>query len=112
MRRGILLDLSFEAYGCPAWAISARRLVESSVSEAQESAANPMTVEQIMERVKALPKDEFYALQHWFLSYDNDLWDWEMEEDAANGRLDFLLNDSKANSNSPGKTGGSSRGLR
>lgn len=93
--RGVLLDISFEAHGCPAWAISARRVAEGGVSEAKESLPYPMTAGQIVAQAKALPKVEFYALLHWFLSYDNDLWDWEMEQDAAAGRLDLLLKDSE-----------------
>ena len=91
LRRGILLDLSVEANGGPAWPDSPRSGASGTRSRASGAAVLSKTAKQLQERCLALPKDEFYALQYWFLAFDNDLWDRQMEEDAAAGKLDFLL---------------------
>ena len=90
IRHGVLLDISFAIFGWPTWAVSTYGTTEGSDFEAQ-AAVNPLTAGQIMERCRALQKDDFHALLYWFLDYDNDFWDRQMEEDAAAGRLDFLL---------------------
>ena len=48
------------------------------------------TVEQIEQAVKTLTSDELIAFREWFADYDAALWDREIEEDAAAGRLDEL----------------------
>jgi hypothetical protein len=48
------------------------------------------TVEEIEKAIAALPKDEFWKLTDRLVDRRNDVWDKEMEEDSASGRLDFL----------------------
>ena len=50
-----------------------------------------MTVEELQRAILALPADDFRRFRHWFLEYHNELWDREIEEDSAAGKLDFLL---------------------
>ncbi len=89
IRRGVLLDLSYEMYGGPAWTSSARTGATDAQSKTQVTAVKPKTARQIRKGCKALPEDEFRALLYWFLSYDNDLWDRQMEEDAAAGKWEM-----------------------
>ena len=49
-----------------------------------------MSVTKLKQAILALPKDDYYALLHWFVEYDNELWDRQMEEDAEAGKLEFL----------------------
>ena len=95
MRRGVLLDLSLETHGDPAWIAPAQAQASGARSKAQATAVKPKTARQLRERCKALPRDEFYALLYWFLSYDNDLWDRQMEEDAANGKWEVWARDAR-----------------
>ena len=88
MRRGVLLDLSYETHGGPAWTSSGRAGAADAQSKAQATAVKPKTVRQIREGCKALPVEEFRALLYWFLAYDNDFWDRQMGEDAAAGKWD------------------------
>lgn len=47
-------------------------------------------VEQIEQQVAALTDAELTAFRAWFAEYDAEQWDRQIEEDAANGRLDGL----------------------
>ncbi len=48
------------------------------------------TVEQITGAVKRLPKKELARFRRWFAEYDAAVWDRQLEEDVAAGRLDAL----------------------
>ena len=48
------------------------------------------TVEQIRGAVRKLPKRELARFRKWFIEYDAALWDRELEQDVAEGRLDSL----------------------
>jgi len=47
-------------------------------------------VEKIEEEIRALTPAERSALRAWFQAYEADLWDKQIETDAAAGRLDGL----------------------
>ncbi len=48
-----------------------------------------MTKLEILEReVQALSPEELAAFRSWFAEYDWAVWDRELEEDVAGGRLD------------------------
>ena len=48
------------------------------------------TVEQIRGAVKRLPKRDLARFRKWFADYDASVWDRQLQEDAAAGRLDRL----------------------
>jgi len=47
-------------------------------------------VEKIEQEIRALTSEERSALRSWFLAYDADIWDQQIEADAAAGKLDAL----------------------
>ncbi len=47
-------------------------------------------VEKIEAEIRALAVEECSALRSWFQAYDADLWDQQIEADAAAGKLDGL----------------------
>lgn len=49
-----------------------------------------MKLEEIKAAIAKLGYDEFWEFAKWFNEYQNDLWDKEIEEDGAAGRLDAL----------------------
>lgn len=48
-------------------------------------------LEQIEKAVTALSPDEFKTFASWFEAFRADLWDRQIEQDAAAGRLDKLI---------------------
>ena len=46
------------------------------------------TLEEIEEAIRQLPPEKLQAFRAWFVDFDAQLWDREIEEDAAAGRLD------------------------
>jgi len=50
-----------------------------------------MSVAEIEEAIKSLPKPELSQLQHWFEEYLADQWDDQIAADAQAGKLDFLI---------------------
>jgi hypothetical protein len=48
------------------------------------------TVEQITGAVKQLPKKDLTRFRKWFAEYDAAVWDRQLKQDAAAGRLDAL----------------------
>jgi hypothetical protein len=48
------------------------------------------TMEQITGAVKRLPKEDLARFRKWFADYDAAVWDRQLEQDAAAGRLDAL----------------------
>jgi hypothetical protein len=49
------------------------------------------TFEEVKSQIEALPRREYMKLVHWFAERDAESWDKEIEMDAANGSLDFLV---------------------
>jgi hypothetical protein len=47
-------------------------------------------VEKIEDEIRALTPAERSALRAWFQAYESDLWDKQIEADAAAGKLDRL----------------------
>ena len=47
-------------------------------------------VERIEEQVKSLSLDELKAFRYWFLRFDAEHWDDQIEADANNGKLRSL----------------------
>lgn len=54
------------------------------------------TVEEIQAAVMRLPRAEAIRLAAWLAERDAALWDQQIEEDAASGRLDFLAEEAEA----------------
>ena len=58
------------------------------------------TVEQIEQAIRSLGPQDLAALRDWFAAFDAELWDRQLEQDVAAGRLDRLaeeaLSDLKA----------------
>jgi hypothetical protein len=48
------------------------------------------TVEQITGAAKRLPKKDRARFRKWFVDYDAAVWDRQVEQDVAAGRLDAL----------------------
>ncbi len=49
-----------------------------------------MTTEDIKNGVKQLNRQELAEFRQWFMEYDSEAWDREIEEDAAAGKLNYL----------------------
>jgi hypothetical protein len=47
-------------------------------------------VESLQQEIRKLSPQELAELRAWFLEYDAELWDRQIEEDARAGRLDHL----------------------
>ncbi|MBI3118329.1 MAG: hypothetical protein HYZ00_06570 [Candidatus Hydrogenedentes bacterium] len=47
-------------------------------------------LEEIEQAIQGLNRQELSALRRWFIAFDADAWDREIEEDARAGRLDAL----------------------
>ena len=47
-------------------------------------------VENLERQVKDLPPAELAAFRKWFLAYDWEVWDRQLEQDVAAGKLDAL----------------------
>lgn len=54
------------------------------------------TFEEVRAEIEALPHREYMKLVHWFAERDAEAWDEEIERDAANGKLDFLVEEAHA----------------
>jgi hypothetical protein len=48
------------------------------------------TVHEIEQAIRALEPQEFAALRDWFAAFDAEVWDRQLEQDVAAGRLDKL----------------------
>lgn len=53
-------------------------------------------VEQLQAEIEALSQEEYVRLRRWFAARDWELWDRELEADAAAGRLDELWEEAMA----------------
>ena len=49
------------------------------------------TVAEIEAAISNLPPQDFAQVRDWLLERDNLLWDKQIEEDAAAGRLDHII---------------------
>jgi hypothetical protein len=49
-----------------------------------------MTLHDIESAVAGLPADELAKFRAWFVEFDADAWDRQIEDDAKAGRLDAL----------------------
>ena len=47
-------------------------------------------VENLERQVKDLSPEELAAFRKWFLAYDCEVWDRQLEQDVAAGKLDAL----------------------
>ena len=50
-----------------------------------------MNLEEIERAIELLPPRDWARLSRWFAERDNALWDQQMTEDSAAGKLDFLF---------------------
>ena len=50
-----------------------------------------MSVAELEAAIGKLSPEEFSRLREWFYELDNRLWDKQIANDAANGRLDALI---------------------
>ena len=50
-------------------------------------------VDAIERAVKELSHEELSTFREWFLEYDAQLWDQQLERDVAQGRLDSLADE-------------------
>jgi hypothetical protein len=53
-------------------------------------------VEEIQSAIVSLSPEEYARLRQWFAERDWEQWDQEIEEDAASGKLDFLIDEAVA----------------
>ena len=51
-------------------------------------------VEQIESRIKSLSQADLAKLRSWFIEFDAQAWDRQLESDSAAGRLDALMEES------------------
>ncbi len=49
------------------------------------------SIEEAIEFIESLPKEDFYRLRDWILERDWEKWDREIEEDSKSGKLDFMI---------------------
>lgn len=47
-------------------------------------------IERIQQQVQALTPDEFASFREWFLVFESDAWDRQIERDAVAGKLDAM----------------------
>ncbi|MBN8729509.1 MAG: hypothetical protein J0L64_03140 [Acidobacteria bacterium] len=55
-------------------------------------------VEQIEQAIDSLTPEEFRSLAEWVRERDQELWDRQMDKDAAAGKLDALFAEAEAES--------------
>ena len=53
------------------------------------------TVEEIEHEIQELPVPDVARLSAWLSEYDGKVWDRQMDEDAASGKLDSLFEESE-----------------
>ena len=52
-----------------------------------------LKIDEIETAVADLPEEEFARFREWFLRYDAEIWDRQIEKDVAAGRLDSLADE-------------------
>ena len=60
-----------------------------------EKKPNDVRVREIARQVRSLSRHELAAFREWFEEYDEKTWDRQIEEDAAEGKLDELAERAK-----------------
>ena len=53
-------------------------------------------VKQLEEKIKLLSKEELESFRKWFLDFDSDEWDAQIENDLRSGALQHLVDNAKA----------------
>ena len=53
-------------------------------------------IEKIEQEIRELNGDELAILREWFLKYDADVWDRQIERDIRTGKLDQLAEEARA----------------
>lgn len=53
-------------------------------------------IKDLQTEIEALSDEEFVRLREWFAEKDTQRWDVQIENDAASGRLNFLLEEAAA----------------
>jgi hypothetical protein len=53
------------------------------------------TVQEIKQAVRKLPLRKRLTVVRWIAAFDNEEWDKEISQDAASGKLDFLVREGK-----------------
>lgn len=48
------------------------------------------TVDDVEQAIRNLPPQDLAAFRAWFAAFDAELWDCQLEQDVAAGRLDHL----------------------
>ena len=54
------------------------------------------TLEEIQSAITSLSPEDYARLRQWFADRDWERWDRQIEEDAASGKLDFLIEEAVA----------------
>jgi hypothetical protein len=57
--------------------------------------ADMTKLQELESEVEALPESDYNEFRRWFLERDWAAWDREIEQDAAAGKLDSLINEAK-----------------
>ena len=63
-----------------------------------------MTLEELEKTISALPSDQLALFREWFLDFDAEKWDREIEVDVNEGRLDALADEAIRDHRSGGST--------
>jgi hypothetical protein len=53
------------------------------------------TVHEIEQAIRGLGSQDLAALRDWFAAYDAEVWDRQLEQDVAAGRLDWLAEEAR-----------------
>ena len=56
------------------------------------------SIEKIKNEITCLSKADFQSLRRWIADHDWGLWEDEIINDAATGKLDFLVNEAEKDS--------------
>ncbi len=54
-----------------------------------------MSVAEIEAAIQILPKEDLARFNAWYQEYMETLWDKQIRQDAAAGKLDFLINEAR-----------------
>ena len=54
-----------------------------------------MSVKEVEIAVSQFSHDELAEFRHWFEEFEEEMWDKEIEQDLAEGRLDFLIQEAE-----------------
>ena len=52
-------------------------------------------IDELKAKIESLPSEEFAEIFRWLSEKDWERWDKEIETDAAEGRLDFLIREAR-----------------